>query len=232
MSPTVGSIWARATRKVSLPGALAKYRRPGRRSGPRATSRVLSMRARRHFIGVSLASLLLIAAAPSLAAAAQKPFIAPLARPTDPRPTDSPDPNRNTYTVPEAPRSPVCTANFCVHWVAVGTDAPNLDRRQRQRHPRLRRTGGEGRRTRLLGRERPAGLARPEVRRAGRGEATARPTSTCRSSAGRCSATRRPTAARRPRDTGFRAACTATWSSTTTTPRPSSRAPRSSTTSR
>jgi hypothetical protein len=42
------------------------------------------------------------------------------------RPTDHPDPNRNAYTVPEAPRSPACTAHFCVHWVAEGIDAPKL----------------------------------------------------------------------------------------------------------
>jgi len=42
------------------------------------------------------------------------------------RPTDHPDPNRNAYTVPEAPHSPACKRNFCVHWVAEGIDAPNL----------------------------------------------------------------------------------------------------------
>ena len=42
------------------------------------------------------------------------------------RPTDRPDPNRNAYTVPEAPRSPACTRHFCVHWVAEGIDAPSL----------------------------------------------------------------------------------------------------------
>ena len=44
------------------------------------------------------------------------------------RPTDDPDPNRNAYTVPEAPRSPACSRHFCVHWVAEGIDAPSLDR--------------------------------------------------------------------------------------------------------
>jgi hypothetical protein len=42
------------------------------------------------------------------------------------RPTDHPDPNRHSYTVPEAPQSPSCTAHFCVHWVAEGIDAPSL----------------------------------------------------------------------------------------------------------
>jgi hypothetical protein len=65
----------------------------------------------------------------TLTSSAQKPFIAPKPRPTEarPRPTDDPDPNRNAYTVPEAPRSPFCGRNFCVHWVAEGIDAPSLD---------------------------------------------------------------------------------------------------------
>ncbi len=42
------------------------------------------------------------------------------------RPTDHPDPNRHSYTVPEAPQSPSCSAHFCVHWVAEGIDAPSL----------------------------------------------------------------------------------------------------------
>jgi hypothetical protein len=68
-------------------------------------------------------------AVPSLASTAQKPFFAPKPRPTEARgrPTDKPDPNRNGYAVPEAPASPACTANFCVHWVAEGLAAPSLD---------------------------------------------------------------------------------------------------------
>ncbi len=97
---------------------------------------------RRHLAGLSAAVLLLLAAAPgaasastglaqatpSLASKSQKPFILPESRPTESRgrPTDNPDPNRNAYTVPEAPRSPACDANFCVHWVAEGLDAPKL----------------------------------------------------------------------------------------------------------
>ncbi|HEX2391383.1 MAG TPA: MXAN_6640 family putative metalloprotease [Solirubrobacterales bacterium] len=102
---------------------------------------------RRQLVGFSATALLLLAAAPasaapapgadvpalhravpSLASIAQKPFIAPQPRPTESRrrPTDSPDPNRNAYTVPEAPSSPACEAHFCVHWVAEGLDAPNL----------------------------------------------------------------------------------------------------------
>jgi hypothetical protein len=94
---------------------------------------------RRQLVGFSVAALLLVAAspaaaaaatglapaAPSLASTAQKPFTAPKPRPTEARsrPTDDPDPNRNAYTVPEAPRSPACGPHFCVHWVAEGIDA-------------------------------------------------------------------------------------------------------------
>jgi hypothetical protein len=59
-----------------------------------------------------------------LASDAQKPFLAPRYRPTD---TD--DPNRNAYSVPEAPRSPACSRHFCIHWVEEGLDAPNLSDR-------------------------------------------------------------------------------------------------------
>ncbi len=98
---------------------------------------------RRHLVGFSVAALVLATAAspsaagaatgvapavPSLASAWQKPFIAPKPRPTEARerPTDKADPNRNAYTVPEAPRSPACGPHFCVHWVAEGIDAPKL----------------------------------------------------------------------------------------------------------
>jgi hypothetical protein len=97
---------------------------------------------RRQLVGFSVAALLLLAAAPaaapaaaglsprvaSLASPSQKPFVAPKPRPTEARdrPTDDPDPNRNAYTVPQAPRSPACDRHFCVHWVAEGIDAPNL----------------------------------------------------------------------------------------------------------
>jgi Family of unknown function (DUF6055) len=101
---------------------------------------------RRHLVGFSAAALLAFAAlpgaalaarrpaqpglgpaVPSLASASQKPFVVPKPRPTEAqRPTDDPDPNRNAYSVPEAPRSPFCGPHFCVHWVAEGLDAPNL----------------------------------------------------------------------------------------------------------
>jgi hypothetical protein len=97
---------------------------------------------RRQLAGSSAAILLLLAAAPasaagsygvesavpSLASASQKPFLMPQPRPDEvrARPTDDPDPNRNAYTVPEAPKSPHCSRHFCVHWVAEGIDAPSL----------------------------------------------------------------------------------------------------------
>jgi hypothetical protein len=78
----------------------------------------------RWLIGVSLASAAVLAIAPGFAAAAgggHWAFRLPAARPTD-----HPDPNRNAYTVPEAPSSPACQRHFCVHWVAEGVDAPSL----------------------------------------------------------------------------------------------------------
>jgi hypothetical protein len=96
----------------------------------------------RNLAGLCVAALALAAAAPASASAApevanaiprlasnaQKPFIAPKPRPTEGRgrPTDGTDPNRNAYTVPQAPASPACGPNFCVHWVAEGLDAPDL----------------------------------------------------------------------------------------------------------
>jgi hypothetical protein len=97
---------------------------------------------RRHLVGLSVAALALLATAPtaasaslrlaegvaSLASPSQKPFVAPKPRPTEARsrPTDDPDPNRNAYTVPQAPKSPRCGRFFCIHWVAEGIDAPSL----------------------------------------------------------------------------------------------------------
>jgi hypothetical protein len=97
---------------------------------------------RRQLAGFSVAAVLLLAAAPaaanaasglaqavpSLASPSQKPFVLPKPRPTEARerPTDDPDPNRNAYTVPQAPKSPKCGRHFCVHWVAEGIDAPSL----------------------------------------------------------------------------------------------------------
>jgi Family of unknown function (DUF6055) len=105
---------------------------------------------RRQLVGTSTALLMVLAmatparaasdlapAAPSLASEAQKPFLAPQARPTErrERPTDTDDPNRNAYSVPEAPGSPACSRHFCVHWVDQGLDAPNLGDRDRDGVP-------------------------------------------------------------------------------------------------
>lgn len=97
---------------------------------------------RRQLAGISVAALLALAAipaaavaspglaqaVPSLGSPAQKPFVVPRPRPTESRgrPTDDPDPNRNAYSVPQAPGSPACMPHFCVHWVAEGLDAPKL----------------------------------------------------------------------------------------------------------
>jgi hypothetical protein len=80
------------------------------------------MRAHLRLIGASLASLAVFVALPAAAHAGDRwTFRQPLARPTD-----HPDPARHSYTVPEAPRSPACAGQFCVHWVAEGIDAPSL----------------------------------------------------------------------------------------------------------
>jgi hypothetical protein len=68
------------------------------------------------------------ALAPATATAAPAPFVKPRPRPTEAleRPGAGITPDRASYTVPEAPDSPACDANFCVHWVAEGLDAPSL----------------------------------------------------------------------------------------------------------
>jgi hypothetical protein len=88
--------------------------RPGCRLAPVGAGQKL--------IAISLASIALLAAVPAAASAGDhRVFQAPAARPTD-----KPDPNRHSYSVPEAPASPSCTEHFCVHWVDEGIDAPNL----------------------------------------------------------------------------------------------------------
>jgi Family of unknown function (DUF6055) len=66
-------------------------------------------------------------AAPGRAWAPQ-PFIRPRPRPNEAleRPGEGITPSRSSYSVPEAPQSPACDANFCVHWVDQGLDAPSL----------------------------------------------------------------------------------------------------------
>ena len=75
------------------------------------------------------AAVIAAAALPAAASAAPSPFLKPRPRPSDAleRPGEGITPSRSSYTVPEAPRSPACDANFCVHWVAQGLDAPNLE---------------------------------------------------------------------------------------------------------
>jgi hypothetical protein len=86
------------------------------------------MRARRRATVVVVAIAALAAAWTASAAAAPEPFIAPRPRPTEAleRPGEGIIPSRSSYTVPEAPKSPACDLNFCVHWVDEGLDAPNL----------------------------------------------------------------------------------------------------------
>jgi hypothetical protein len=81
-------------------------------------------------LGLLVASLALLgAAAPALAGAAgaaPAPFLKPRPRPPAAfeRPGEDITPSRDSYTVPEAPRSPACGEHFCVHWVDQGLDAP------------------------------------------------------------------------------------------------------------
>jgi len=75
---------------------------------------VPSMRSGRLAIAFAVLVAALLAAS-SAAAAAPRPFE---------RPAEVITPSRNSYTVPEAPKSPDCGAHFCVHWVDQGLDAP------------------------------------------------------------------------------------------------------------
>jgi hypothetical protein len=63
-----------------------------------------------------------------LASSAQRPFLTPRPRPTarGSEPEAADEPERHTFSAPEAPASPACGRHFCVHWVATGLDAPNL----------------------------------------------------------------------------------------------------------
>lgn len=74
------------------------------------------------WLSALLASLTLVLLLPAVAQAGdQWTFRQPLSRPTD-----HSDPDRHSYDVPEAPRSPACKGGFCVHWVAESIDAPAL----------------------------------------------------------------------------------------------------------
>ena len=168
---------------------------------------------RRHLAGFSVAALLALAAiarrcargtgladgVPSLASPSQKPFIAPkpradrtaAGRPTTPTPTATPTRS------PRRRARPPARSHFCVHWVAEGLDAPKpRPTPTTRRHPRLRREGAGGRRTRPRGRERASSAGASRRATGARAAAGARPTSTSRRSAASCSATPPPTAAR------------------------------------
>src|ERR1700754_2008310 len=71
--------------------------------------------------------LILLAAAMALAGlpAAASAALHPPFHVSD-RPGGGIEPTRNLYTVPEAPKSPDCGPDFCVHWVDEGLDAPSL----------------------------------------------------------------------------------------------------------
>ncbi len=74
------------------------------------------------------ARLLILAAVAFAAAALPAAASAAPHRPAQvfARPGGGIDPSRNSYTVPEAPQSPDCGPDFCVHWVDEGLDAPSL----------------------------------------------------------------------------------------------------------
>src|SRR5947208_3398041 len=61
-------------------------------------------------------------ALPTLHGAEQRRAARLLARPTD----GGADPQQNGWSVPEAPRSPLCSSHYCVHWVESSADAPDL----------------------------------------------------------------------------------------------------------
>jgi len=70
---------------------------------------------------VTLAMMRLVRAYSSLAAPQRRRAERVFARPTSRN-----DPEGSAYSAPEAAASPACTANFCVHWVEKGRDAPPL----------------------------------------------------------------------------------------------------------
>lgn len=72
-----------------------------------------------------LARRIAVVAAALVAALLVVTAVASAARPFE-RPGRDVTPGRNSYTVPEAPKSPDCGAHFCVHWVDQGLDAPRL----------------------------------------------------------------------------------------------------------
>ena len=143
MSPTVGSIWARATRTGAGAAVTPKYRRRGGRSGPRRSlglrrcgppsppGRFLGggdaadrRRARRRGAGSGAGR-----AVPSLASASQKPFIVPQPRPTEaangppttPTPTATPTRSRRRRN-----RRTAAATSASTGWPRASTP-PSLD---------------------------------------------------------------------------------------------------------
>ena len=79
-------------------------------------------------LAVGAVAAFALSASATSAAAAPQTFLKPRPRPTAALERTAADlpPGRDSYTVPEAPMSPACGANFCVHWVDQGIDAPRL----------------------------------------------------------------------------------------------------------
>src|SRR3954453_3736855 len=92
-------------------------------AAPATTPHKLLRRTEQAFAkGGDLSPLLrrLALAPPLLSGAEKKSGQKLLGRPTD----GSADPQQNGWSVPEAKESPICSAPFCVHWVASGAAAP------------------------------------------------------------------------------------------------------------
>ena len=236
MSPTVGSIWARATRTVSLRGSRRSIAAGAAGAAPWRPVGSSRCERRRH-----LDRCLAGARCCSLAAGAARPRRRPPpeALHRAPRAADRRSPHRPSRPQPQRLHRPGGAAVARLHApTSASTGSPRGSTRRTSTDANgdgvpdfVERVRG-GRRTRLRGRERQARLARPEVRRPrGRRQRQDRHLPV----ADRRRAVRLRGARPRPGvqgHTACRAACTATWSSTTTTTRSSSRARRRSTTSR
>src|ERR1700754_2275478 len=116
-SPTVGLIWARAKRterQISRPGPPSgrprgSFSLHAKDFAPRkAVGSVTVMRARLSILAA--AALLAVFRGAAAAAHPGEPGIRP---------------SRTPWDVGEAADSPDCGAHFCVHWAAIGVDAPS-----------------------------------------------------------------------------------------------------------
>jgi Family of unknown function (DUF6055) len=104
---------------------------PSARSAPVSSARAASILRRAEGLldqrrrtargDLTLALLRLVRAYPALDADARDRADRLLARPSDRR-----DPLGDSWSAPEAPASPACSTNFCVHWVERTRDAPSL----------------------------------------------------------------------------------------------------------